>query len=71
MSNLLLPLAEIPAVIRESTRQAFKVYESHGYKIVGPDGKVLDDTQLTALFREFGNNAGQALFCIDKSDEDA
>lgn len=69
MINLILPMAQIPAVIRESTRSAFAAHATRGYKIIGRDGKPLTDVQLTELFNEFGRNAAQALFSIDQSED--
>lgn len=77
MSRLVLPLAEVPAVIRESARAVLK---SHGFAIVrestlpGTTANraahgVLTEAEIEMLLRELGNNAAQALFSIDQSEE--
>lgn len=74
MSTLLLPLADIPGVIRESVRDVLK---AHGFDIAesGPPITWMEGSprflqpilpaRLEELLREIGNNAAQALYSID------
>jgi len=66
MTKLILPLGEIPGVIRESARTVVK---SHGFVIAKPDGSPLNPDELERLFSELGRNSSQALFAIDSNPE--
>lgn len=71
MSNLVLPLAQVPAVISESLRAVLK---AHRFSIADAGaGFIVNGQQLESLLNEVGRNAAQALYSIhiDEDDEHA
>lgn len=67
MSRMVLPVSEIPGVIRESTRC---VLVAHGFAIVDKRGALITDERLEQLLRELGNNVAQGLYSIDETPND-
>jgi hypothetical protein len=66
MSKVLLPLGEMPDVIRESART---VLAAHGYQLCDARGNFINLGETEAVLRELGNNASQALCSIDENPE--
>ncbi len=73
MSKVVLALANIPGVIRESVRA---VLQSHGYVVSDSYAKHIDHwptigrERFEQLLAEIGNNAAQCLAGLDESPDD-
>ena len=68
MTKMILPMGEVPGVVRESVREVlrargFTIARAVGAKFAVP----LEEAVLENALRELGNNTAQALWSIDQA----